>query len=334
MSNGLQALSGDGRGPTLGAWAQGEDLNVQDRAATIATASLPPAVCGTWAMLQANKTTTVTYNKPAIDAALAVPGVKGLSLRAPWTSITADLGIYDLGVQIAKADSSALAIRFIAGTATPPQFIGNGTTMAGKTIPLPWAKETTPTSFLPNTVFETGYQATVKQLAAYARANGIRLLHLTWYGGGAAEIYNGPEVIAAPGYSVQNFLKGYERLVDIGMAMAGPDLTVEFPLSGTGTRAIVIPLEAYMSAKFGSNNPALITQFNSLTDQLPAATPPANGVYVTRQMKAQGDYNWVTVYSTLVNQKSESVEVYLQSFDKSLAHAASLRQQVGAFKGC
>lgn len=302
--------------------------------ATAASASLPTTVCGTWAMLQVSKATALKYYAPSIDAALAVPGVKGLSLRAPWTSITTDLGIYDLGVQIAKADHAGLAIRFIAGVATPPQFIGNGATMSGKTIPLPWAKGTTPTSFLPNTVFETAYEATVKQLAAYSRANGIHLLHLTWYGGNAAEIYNGPEVIAAPGYSVQNFLTGYERLVDIGMAVAGPDLTVEFPLSGTGTRAMVNPLEAYMSTKFGSMNPTLVTQFNSLTDLLPAPQPPANGVYVIRQMKGQGDYNWATVYSTLVNQKTQSVEVYLQSFATSLPHATSLRQQVAAFKGC
>ena len=302
--------------------------------ATVASASLPTTVCGTWAMIQANKVSALRYFTPSINAALAIPGVKGLSLRANWTSITTDLAIYDLGVQIARADHSELAIRFIAGDGTPPQFIGNGTTMAGKTIPLPWGQGTTPTSFVPNTVFESGFKATVKQLALYARANGIHLLHLTWYAGSSAEIYNGPEVIAAPGYSVKNFLTGYERLLDIGMAVAGPDLTVEFPLSGIGTRPMVTPLEAYMSNKFGSMNPALMTQFNNLTDQLPAATPLANGVNVARQMKDQGDYKWATVYSTLVNQKTESVEVYLKSFAASLPHAASLRQQVAAYKGC
>jgi hypothetical protein len=285
-------------------------------------------------MIQANKVSALKYYTPSINAALAIPGVKGLSLRAVWTSITTDLSIYDLGVQIAQADHAVLAIRFVAGANTPPQFIGNGTTMAGKTIPLPWAKGTTPTSFLPNTVFENAFAATVKQLATYARANGIHLLHLTWYGGVSAEIYNGPEVIAAPGYSVQNFLRGYERLVDIGMAVAGPDLTVEFPLSGIGTRPIVTPLEAYISTKFGSMNPTLMTQFNNLSDVLPAPTPLANGVNVARQMVGQGDYNWATVYSTLINQGTESVEVYLQSFASSLPHAAALRQQVAAFKGC
>jgi hypothetical protein len=302
--------------------------------ATVASASLPTTVCGTWAMLTVNKLSALKYFRPSIDAALAVPGVKGLSIRTNWTSITTDLGIYNRSAQIAKADHSGLAIRFIAGDATPPQYIGNGTTMSGKTIPLPWAKGTTPTSFLPNTVFETAYKATVKQLAALARANGIHLLHLTWYGGHTAEIYNGPEVIAAPGYSVQNFLKGYERLVDIGMAEAGPGLTVEFPLGGTGTRALVIPLEAYMSTKFGSMNSALVTQWNNLTDVLPATQPPAHGVYVNRQMQGDGDYKWAAVYNTLVTQKSESVEVYLQSFTKSLPHATSLRQQIAAFKGC
>ena len=133
---------------------------------TVAQASIPPSVCGTWAMLQVSKVSAVTYFTPSIDAALAVPGVSGLSLRASWSNITANLSIYDAGLQVARAAHSSLAIRFLSGVDTPPPFLGNSTTMTGKSIPLPWGAGATPTAFAPNTTFETAYRARVTQLPA------------------------------------------------------------------------------------------------------------------------------------------------------------------------
>jgi hypothetical protein len=297
----------------------------------VAQASLPSTATGAWAMLQVSKTTALTYFTPTINAALAIPGVKGLSLRAPWNAITSNLDIFTQGVHITQADHSQLAIRFIAGVDTPPQDLGNSVTIAGKSAPLPWGAGTTPTSFVPNTVFENAYRATVQQLGAFALANGVHVLHLSWYSGTSAEIYNGPEVVNAPGYSLQNFLTGYERLAVIGMSVAGPNLSVEFPFSGIGTRPVVTPLETYMAATFGSFNPAVMAQWNNLTDQLPAAVPPTNGVNVSRQMMGQGDFYWTNVFLTLHTQHTQMVEIYLQSFAPSMAHAALLRQYVATF---
>jgi hypothetical protein len=296
-----------------------------------AQAAIPASVAGTWAMLQVSTPTALNYFSPSINQALAIPGVTGLSLRAPWTAITSNLDIFQGGVQIAQADHSALAIRFVSGVDTPPQFMGNSTAIGDQQIPLPWGPGSTPTSFVPNTVFENAYRATVDELAAFARANGIHMLHLPWYSGTTAEIYNGPEVQNAPGYSLENFITGYERLVAIGMSVAGPDLTVEFPLGGVGTGSVVGPLESYMATTYGNDNPELLVQFNDLTDASPPIQHPAVGVNVGRQMEGQGDFNWATVYQTLVSQHSQSVEVYLQSFASSLPHAALLRQEVAAF---
>jgi hypothetical protein len=297
----------------------------------VARAALANNVCGTWAMLQVSKTTALTFFRPSIDAALAIPGVKGLSLRAPWTAITSNLAIFDIGVQIAAADHSALAIRFLAGKDTPSQFLGNSTHMGTATIPLPWGAGSTPTSFVPNTTFETAYSATVHQLAAYAVLHGIRTLHLPWYSGPTAEIYDGTEVMKAPGYSAANFLTGYERLMAIGMSVAGPNLAVEYPLGGVGTGPFVMPLENYMASVAGSMNPDTMVQFNDLTDVMPGPQHPAQGVNMSRQMKGQGDFNWTNVYQTLHTQGSQAVEIYLQSFAPSFAHAALLRQQAASF---
>jgi IPT/TIG domain len=296
-----------------------------------AQASIPTAVSGTWAMLQVSTPTALTFFRSSIDTALAIPGVTGLSLRTPWTSITSNLAIFDDGVAIAQADHKALAIRFVSGVDTPTQFLGNSTTVAGQPIPLPWGAGATPTSFVPNTTFENAYRSTVDELAAFARANGVHMLHLPWYSGTTAEIYNGPEVQDAPGYSLQNFITGYERLVAIGMSVAGPDLTVEFPLGGTGTGSVVGPLESYMSTNYGADNPELTVQFNDLTDSTNPIVHPADGVNMNRQMNGQGDYDWATVYQTLTTQHSQSVEVYVQSFAPSLPHASLLRQGAAAF---
>jgi IPT/TIG domain len=299
----------------------------------VAQASIPAEVSGTWAMLQVSTPTALNYFRPSIDAALAIPGVTGLSLRAPWTAITTNLGIFEQGVQIAQADHSSLAIRFVSGVDTPPSFLGNSTSVGGRSIPLPWGAGSTPTSFVPNTTFENAYRSTVDELATFARANGVHMLHLPWYSGTTAEIYNGPEVQNAPGYSLQNFITGYERLVAIGMSAAGSDLTVEFPLGGTGTGSVVGPLESYMATTFGSDTPELTVQFNDLTDSTSPIQHPAVGVNMNRQMNGQGDYNWTNVYHTLTVQHSQSVEVYLQSFAASLPHSALLRQETAAFPG-
>jgi hypothetical protein len=297
----------------------------------VARAALTTNVCGTWAMLQVSKTSAMTFFTPTINAALAVPGVKGLSLRAPWTAITSNLTIFDMGVQIAAADHSALAIRFLAGKDTPAQFLGNSTRMGTSTIPLPWGQGSTPTSFIPNTTFETAYSATVHQLAAYALLHGIRILHLPWYSGPTAEIYDGPEVTKALGYSAANFLTGYERLMAIGLSVASPTLAVEYPLGGVGTGLFVKPLEAYMASLAGPMNSDAMVQFNDLSDAMPGPQHPAVGVNMSRQMQGQGDYNWTSVYQTLHTQGSQAVEIYLQSFAPSLAHASVLRQQAASF---
>jgi len=299
----------------------------------IAKAAIPSTITGTWAMLQVSTTKALTYFTPEINSALAIPGVTGLSLRAPWTSITSNLDIYSQGVQIAQADHSQLAIRFVSGVDTPAADLGNSTTISGQAIPLPWGAGTTPTSFVPNTTFENAYRSTVQQLAAFAEANGIHLLHLPWYSGTTAEIYLGAQITSAPGYSLQNFITGYEQLAAIGMSVASPTLSVEFPFSGVGTRPVVAPLENYMATTFGSDNPELMAQWNNLSAAVPAADPPADGVNVSRQMQGQGDFNWTPVFQTLDAQHTQTVEIYLQSFLATLPHATLLRQEVAAFAG-
>jgi hypothetical protein len=290
------------------------------------------SVCGTWAMLQVSTPQALHYFSPQVNQALAMPGVAGLSLRAPWTSITSNLAIFDAGMQLTQADHSQLAIRFVSGQDTPAADLGNSTVLQGNgggRIPIPWGATATPTSFIPNTTFESAFAATARQLAAYARSHGIHELHLPWYSGPSAEVYDGPEIQNAAGYSPQNFLAGYERLLDIGMSVAGNGVTVEFPLSGIGTGQFVRPLEAYAASHYAGRTGQLVFQWNDLTASAGAVS--AQGLQTGRQMIGQGDYDWQSVYQTLRREGSISLEVYLQSFATSLAHYSSLRQQVASF---
>jgi hypothetical protein len=284
-------------------------------------------------MLQVSSTSALHYFTPAINQAMAVPGIQGLSLRAPWTAITSNLDIYSAGLQIARADHVNLAIRFIAGEDTPSQDLGNSTILSGsggRLIPLPWGSGSTPTSFVPNSTFVAAYKATVDELANYARSNGIRELHLPWFSGSTAEIYLGQEIESAPGYSLQNFLDGYEQLIDVAMSVAGNGLTVELPMSGIGTGSVVRPLEQYITSKYGNDPAGFIAQWNDLTGS-GGGELSAPGLQTGRQMLGQGDFNWDDAYHTLMAEHSKTLEIYLQSFASDLPYAAELPQEIKAF---
>jgi hypothetical protein len=283
-------------------------------------------------MLQVSSTSALKYFTPSINQAMTIPGIQGLSLRAPWTAITSNLSIFAAGLQVAHADHVNLAIRFVAGEDTPAQDLGNSTVLAGSDgtrIPLPWGAGSTATSFIPNSTFVSAYTATVDELATYARANGIRELHLPWFSGPTAEIYLGPEILSAPGYSLENFLDGYEQLINIAMSVAGNGLTVELPMSGIGTGQVVHPLEQYILGKYGSDPRGFIAQWNDLGNGQPEVSAP--GLDTGRQMAGQGDFDWAAAYQTLRAEGSTTLEIYLQSFAPGLAGYAQLRQEIASF---
>jgi hypothetical protein len=281
-------------------------------------------------MLQVSAASVLNWFSPSINQALAVPGIQGLSLRAPWTGISSNLSIFASGLQLTRAAHRNLAIRFVAGVDTPAAYLGNSTSLGSQRIPLPWGAGSTPTSFIPNTTFIAAYRATVNELAAYARANGVRELHLPWYSGPTAEIYLGPEIQRAPGYSLQNFLLGYEQLINVAMSVAGSGLNVELPMSGIGTGSVVRPLVQYIVSRFGTDPRGFFAQWNNLTSGPQLSDP---GVVTGRQMLGQGDFNWAAAYQTLRAEGSRTLEIYLQSFATGLPHYTSLRQQVAAFAG-
>jgi hypothetical protein len=306
-------------------------------AATVAPANASIlSVAGTWALVPVNSATQLTHLIPTIDAALATPNVRGLSLRVPWSLIYSSLSLVDAVRLIATAHGRGFEERFVAGIDTPPQVFAAGANStlnsARQRIPLPWGAASTPTHFVPNTVFEAAYRSMVSKLAAYDIAHGIHELHLPWYSDQWAELYLGPDVERARGYSYQNWLTGHERLLKIAMQFAGPHLIVEYPLTGIGAGQADMDLSRFIMTSWGNWNPDLILQENNLT----ASPPPARGTspwqfYQGKQMLRMGDFYWSSVYQILVNSGAVTVEVYAASFDPTLPHASLLRKEISIF---
>jgi hypothetical protein len=298
-------------------------------AGAAAPAPGPQPGCGTWVLQQVSDKSALERQAPAIDAALANSGVAGLSLRVPWTAIDADFGVLNRAAQLAKARGKQLSVRFMAGSSTPARVFNEGAyyyTAGTKKMPKPFSN----TGVAGNPVFERNFQAVVTKLAAWSRANGVKVLHLPWYGYQWAEIYNGTDLQAAKGYSYDAWLKGHLKLLDMGLAVSGSDLTVEFALSGHwgGKAGAANVIADRIVASTGSWSRRAMVQGNGLGQWNAPATKST--VYHAKQMVDGGDYDWASIYQTLRTNDEAYVEVYLSSF--AGPRKASLLSQAQAFK--
>jgi hypothetical protein len=296
-------------------------------AATLAPGPQPG--CGTWVLQQVSSKAALERQAPAIDAALANSGVAGLSLRVPWTAIDADFSVLNRAAQLAKARGKQLSVRFMAGESTPARVFNEGAhyyTVGTKKIPKPFSN----TGIAGNPVFERNFQAVVTKLAAWSRTNGVKVLHLPWYGYKWAEIYNGTDVQAAKGYTYDAWLKGHLKLLDMGIAVSGSDLTVEFALSGHwgGNTTAAKTIANRIITTTGTWSRRAMVQGNGLGQWNAPATN--SNVYHAKQMVDGGDYDWASIYRTLRTNDEAYVEVYLSSF--AGPRKASLVTQAQAFK--
>jgi hypothetical protein len=303
----------------------------QPRAATAAGASVTPinAACGTWVLQQATTMAELNGAAAQIDRVLALPGVVGLSLRVPWNAIDGDLALYERGLELARAQGKSLAVRFMAGRHTPARVFEAGAhafvSAAGDVIPKPFGDDGT----AGNPVFEQEFDRTVGVLATWARANGVRLLHLPWYGFAWAEIYNGDEIQAAPGYSYTAWLEGHTRLIALALGHAGDDLAVEFSMSGHwgGQNQGSGQVADAIVGLAGPGSPGIFVQgnglgvFNNRTTDRP--------IFHAKQMYDGADYDWATVFGYLTTNDERYVEVYTASFSRP--KQAQLAAEVARF---
>ncbi len=312
-------------------------------------------LCGTWVLQQISTGGGDGGKKLAdvstgLNSALSTTSVRGLSLRYPWRDVETTMTPYDQGMAMAKAKNKSFTPRFMAARYTPQSVYNNGgyyylsdlnkngTVESSERVPVPFS----PAGAAGNPEFEKAYEQHVAKLAAWSRANGVRMMHMSWYGYLWDEIDN-QYVRSAPGYNRDAWLEGHKRLVDIALKYAGDDLAVEFPMSGhwgEGTNRDYRGGELinYMIQKSGSTaanrTQKIFVQGNGLGNPsygfgkpVTVSQPLPHGM----QMFDVGDRdNWDEVYDHLLTEpKATFVEVYLPSF--SGAHKDMLAAQITNF---
>ena len=221
----------------------------------------------------------------------------------------------DKGLALAEARGKEFAIRFMAGRWTPDRVFAAGaysfTSKAGDTMPAPFA----PNGTAGNPVFEREFDETVAWLADWSREHDVSVLHVPWYGFQWAEIYNGDEIEALPGYSWASWLEGHRRLAEVALSHSGPDLAVEFALSGhwgaRGTGAGEVS-DALIVDLSGANSGRAIVQGNG-TGLYNPRRPTGRSLHA-KQMYDGKDYDWKSLYSPLVTNDERYLEVYTTSF--------------------
>ena len=301
------------------------------------------AVAGTWVLQQVGSREELARLTPEIiEPALAIPGVRGLSLRVPWSAIDEDFDLLEDGLQIVRDRDLAFSVRFMAGRHTPVRVFDQGARfyLVGQPpvikVPAPFTEDGGP-----NEAFEAEYAATVERLAEWCRANGVRLLHLPWYGQDWAELNHSRQVRSLPGYSYEAWLAAHKRLLDIGLAHADEWLAVEFPFSGHGplTEAAA-ELADYVVAQIGPASPRFFCQANGWNPEGEWGAPNADTeaafarvwerpLFRGLQAIQPAAYDWHRMYERAHAVRATFVEVYAASF--TLERREELAEAVARF---
>ncbi len=287
-------------------------------------------VCGTWVLQQVSSARELSRAKPAIRAALKVSGVRGLSLRVPWSSVDKDFALLNSAARIAKAQDKQITVRVMAGASTPARVFAAGAfhypNAAGKPVPTPFS----PSGKAGNPVFESEYESLVKRLAKWSAGHGARVMHLPWYGYQWAEIYNGPDVQQARGYSYEAWLAGHKRLLTIAERHTSPKVGAEFALSGHwgDARLGSTDISKAVVRRWGHWSTEVFVQGNGLG--VHNNKPTAQDIFTGRQMYAPTTYDWASTYDIVRSQGSVYVEIYAASF--KAAGANQLAAQAKAFR--
>jgi hypothetical protein len=283
------------------------------------------AISGTWALQQAGSAEELARLSRDIGTALETPHLRGFCLRVPWRAADRDLSLIEAGRRLASGHGLEFSVRFMAGRHTPAHVFEAGSpyyqSPAGERVPAPFLHDGSP-----NAVFEREYRRYINLLACWCRQNGIRLLHLAWYGQDWAELNHGKEVRAVEGYSYDNWLRAHLRILDAGLKLADEDLACELPFSGYGplTEAAVAFAD-HVVGRLGPANPAFFCQANGWGPGGDWGAPNAeteaafDRVWARPICRGQQsiqprDYDWTSLYFKLYENRATYCEVYVPSF--------------------
>lgn len=302
---------------------------------------------------------------------LQLDGVTALSMRYPYHLAKSDPALLDEAKAIADAAGKKIEIRTMTAryldTATlnaiPAAYKMSGVYQGSNiTVAMPY---NTSTGTAGNPVYEQRWKDEILvPQAAWARANGSRLLHCSWHGWAWAEVWHDfvmsgntaatPPIPPGPGYTWEAWLEGYRRVAALAIDVAGEDLMVEFALSGhlgqtpinpaTGSRYQVgdelvklLQTEANVASNTVKSE-LFVVQGNGMGKVNGAPTRRAawhgkqmwNG---TANPDTGAEYNWDTIYDALEANGELYLEVYRESFSRTANNAALKRRAAAATWG-
>lgn len=304
-----------------------------DGATTQPVVSNEEAIKGAW-MLAGNSGTAIDsiadFEKlrPNLEDALAIKGVRGVSMRVTWNSIKDDLSILDYGKKFADEKKVDFTFRILAGYRVPQSIFEDGSPYhygeesKGQKIPTPFNPDGSP-----NTVFEKYYDQMLSRVAEWSRKNGVRLIHCPWYGMSWAELNNHVSVRDAPGYTYDRWYDAHIRLLDIALKYAGDDLAIEFPMSGGGpTGDTVSQIVDYVWDKLGPNDERFFCQANGWGPNGYWGSPDPEMEMLKRraferpvlrglQSIRQGEYDWKALFKYLYEVNATYCEIYAETLN-------------------
>lgn len=213
------------------------------------------------------------YASQFANVKATVPGCNGLGIRVPWNSYDREPSILQTGFQMSTAYPH-YSERIMCGKHTPAAKMGTTLNASGVTFPSPFAGSTG----APNKAFLDQLEATMRAWAEHLESTGQPnpILHWSWYAKEWAEIYHGPEVRAAAGYSKERFVAAHCAVIERAakVQQTYPDILMEFPLSGHGPiQDIVDDMAKCMADAFGDERSALQANGWSHSGQWGQANP-------------------------------------------------------------
>jgi hypothetical protein len=293
---------------------------------------------GTFVLQQASKARTLHRSKPAIRKALHRDGVRGLSVRVPWSALEHRKGRYDFHIlRVARriAGPHQLQIRFMAGRYTPKFWRGNsmvydgsatGGLGAGSVVPLPFGRDGGP-----NLRFDRGWRRLVTHVVRWAKHHRVHLVHLSWPGLLWAELALTDQMMRQPGYTYRAARNTHFRMMNFALKKTTKRFSVEFAISGHAPTKLYADITQHLLSRQRRNRCILGT--TNLTDgtAMTAAgdpPPPRRGAQVRTQSNT---LDWAQVYDNARSIYAEYVEVYLASFHGGTS--GQLRTQAALFAG-
>lgn len=290
----------------------------------------PPSVdiAGTYVLEQVSSVAGLS----ALDRAIGFD-VQGASIRVPLSSLTN----FDI-VTAAKAKCDAqgwdLALRWMFGRWMPAN------ADVGRTYPVSGGSGKAPVPFntdgTPNVKAIDYYVGQTERIAAECRRQGLTILHQPWFGRDWAEIANGADMRALAGYSYANWYTPHQMLFDATIHLAGPDLVMEWPMSGagplTGNAPFIRDMTNHMLEVVGPNSPYLFVQANGVNDGThggasrgvygaPDATTETTKRRDTNAAVARGsqaiqpiDFTWAAYFAECDSFGATANEIYSPSF--------------------